>query len=60
MMFEVINRVIHDTSGLYSIGDITNRPCPTITVGVNSVNSLHYKIESYLTNTPPHNDRTYP
>lgn len=37
-------RVIHDTSGQWSMGDVTDRPCPTITVGVNSVNSRHYQV----------------
>lgn len=41
-MYEVIDRVIHDTSGLYSAGDITDRPSPTITVGVNGMNSIHF------------------
>jgi DNA (cytosine-5)-methyltransferase 1 len=40
----VRTRVVHDTSGNRSMGDITNRPCPTITVGVHSVNSLHYRV----------------
>lgn len=35
---------VHDTSGDRSTGDMTDRPCPTITVGVNAVNSLHYRI----------------
>jgi site-specific DNA-cytosine methylase len=38
-------RVIHDTIGLFSQGDITDRPCPAITIGVNSINSYHYKVE---------------
>lgn len=38
-------RVIHDTGGLYGKGDVTDRPCPTITVGVNSLNSTHFKVE---------------
>ncbi|WP_372393932.1 DNA cytosine methyltransferase (plasmid) [Azospirillum sp. HJ39] len=41
-----IARVVHDTSGDRSIGDVTNRPAPTITVGVNSVNSNHFKVEA--------------
>lgn len=40
-----ISRVIHDTSGLYGAGDVTNRPAPAITVGIGSVNSLHFKVE---------------
>jgi DNA (cytosine-5)-methyltransferase 1 len=39
----VIERVVHDTSGLYGAGDITDRPCPTVTVGINSVNSQHFE-----------------
>jgi DNA (cytosine-5)-methyltransferase 1 len=38
-------RVIHDTSGLFGAGDVTDRPCPAITVGVHSVNSLHFRVE---------------
>lgn len=41
---KVIDRVVHDTSGLYGAGDVTDRPCPTVTVGVNSVNSNHFKV----------------
>ncbi len=40
-----IDRVVHDTSGLYGAGEVTDRPSPAITVGVNSVNSLHFKVE---------------
>ena len=40
-----IERVIHDTSGQFGAGDVTNRPSPAITVGVNSVNSLHFKVK---------------
>lgn len=41
-----IMRVMHDTSGLYGAGDVTNRPAPTITVGVNAVNSNHFQVEA--------------
>lgn len=37
-------RVVHDTSGAFSTGEVTDRPCPAVTVGVKSVNSLHYKV----------------
>jgi DNA (cytosine-5)-methyltransferase 1 len=40
-----ITKVVHDTSGQFSVGDVTDRPSPAITVGVNSVNSLHFKID---------------
>ena len=36
--------VVHDTSGLWSSGDVTDRPSPTITVGTNSMNSHHFKV----------------
>lgn len=52
-MYEVKKSVIHDTSGLYGRGDVTNRPCPTITIGVNAINSAHYQVEYYLTESPP-------
>ncbi len=34
-----LSRVTHDTSGQWSTGVVTDRPSPTVTVGVNSVNS---------------------
>jgi DNA (cytosine-5)-methyltransferase 1 len=45
-------RVVHDTSGKggaagvnsYSAGDITDKPCPAVTVGVNSLNSSHFQV----------------
>lgn len=40
-----LDRVVHDTSGLYGAGEVTDRPSSAITVGVNSVNSLHFKVE---------------
>ena len=39
-----INQVVHDTSGQFGVGEITDRPSPAITVSVNSVNSLHWKV----------------
>jgi DNA (cytosine-5)-methyltransferase 1 len=39
-----IESVIHDTSGQFGAGVVTDRPSPAITVGVNSVNSLHFKV----------------
>lgn len=44
-------RAIHDTGGTSpnrwaANVDITDRPAPTITIGVNSVNSRHYMIET--------------
>lgn len=40
-----IMRVVHDTSGTWGKGDVTDSPCPTITVGVNAVNSYHFRVE---------------
>lgn len=51
-------RVIHDTTGRgelhgpgdgsasasFSKGDVTDQPCPCVTVGVNSLNSSHFKV----------------
>lgn len=37
---------IHDTSGLYSQGSFIDKPCPAITIGVNSLNSTHFKIST--------------
>lgn len=39
-----IDRVVHDTSGAFSVGDVTDRPCPAITVGGQQVNACHYKV----------------
>lgn len=41
-----IARVVHDTSGERSTGDVTDRPCPTVTVGVGGLNSAHFKVEA--------------
>lgn len=38
-----ITRAVHDTSGAFGKGEFTDEPCPAITVGVNSVNSPHFK-----------------
>ena len=57
MMYEVKVRAVHDTSGLYSSGDITDRPCPAITIGVNGLNSAHYQVEYYLTDSLPERER---
>jgi DNA (cytosine-5)-methyltransferase 1 len=40
-----IARCVHDTSGQFGVGEITDRPSPAITVGVNSVNSLLFKVD---------------
>lgn len=43
-------RVVHDTSGkgnahpAYGAGDVTDKPCPTVTVGIPSMNSTHYLV----------------
>jgi DNA (cytosine-5)-methyltransferase 1 len=43
-----VEHLAHDTSNgpntTFSVGDVTNKPCPAITVGVNSVNAQHYKV----------------
>lgn len=36
--------LVHDTSGAWGMGDVTDRPSPTITVGVNAVNANHFKL----------------
>lgn len=36
--------VIHDTSGVSSMGDVTGQPCPVITVGGLVSNACHYQI----------------
>jgi len=40
-----IRRVVHDTSGDFSVGDVTDRPSPAITVGVNALNASHFKVD---------------
>jgi DNA (cytosine-5)-methyltransferase 1 len=52
-IYEVKTRLIHDTSGQFSRGDVTHLPCPAILIGPNSVNSRHYQLEYYLTEDPP-------
>jgi DNA (cytosine-5)-methyltransferase 1 len=37
-------RAVHDTSGTWGTGDFTEKPCPAVTVGVNSVNANHYRV----------------
>jgi DNA (cytosine-5)-methyltransferase 1 len=44
----VETRVIHDTSGLWGKGDVTDEPAPTITVGVGGLNSEHFKVEERI------------
>jgi DNA (cytosine-5)-methyltransferase 1 len=39
-----LRSAVHDTSGAFSSGPFTDKPCPAITVGVNSVNSRHYQV----------------
>ncbi|MFL9998728.1 DNA cytosine methyltransferase [Paraburkholderia sediminicola] len=34
-----IDEAVHDTSGLFSIGNVTDRPCPTVTL-----NAAHYRV----------------
>ena len=41
-----IEKATHDTSGLFSQGNVTDKPCPAITIGINSLNSTHYKVEA--------------
>jgi DNA (cytosine-5)-methyltransferase 1 len=53
MTYAVITRVLHDTGGVFSQGDVTDRPCPAILVGPRSVDSRHYQVEYYITEEPP-------
>lgn len=39
-----LTSVVHDTSGDFGAGEVINRPSPAITNGVNSINSLHFKV----------------
>lgn len=41
-----LTSVIHDTSGEFGAGEVIHRPSPAITVGVNSINSQHFKVSS--------------
>ncbi len=46
-------RVVHDTSGQYSAGDVTDAPCPTISIGVRSLNSRHYQVVTPVAEPTP-------
>lgn len=49
----VPERVIHDRGkSWHAKGDVTDEPCPTITVGVDGLNSEHYKIEGRVVRVP--------
>lgn len=51
-----VARAVHDTSGQWSQGDITDRPCPAVTVGNGGMNSIHYRIEGDELKTDPDTD----
>lgn len=36
--------VVHDTSGEWGQGEVTDKPCPAVTVGVDALNSRHYQV----------------
>ena len=42
-----VTRVVHDTSGSRGAGDVTDRPCPTVTVCVDSLASYHFRVECW-------------
>lgn len=46
VMEAIGQQVIHDTSGLFSQGDVSCRPAPAITSGVKGLNAAHYKVKS--------------
>jgi DNA (cytosine-5)-methyltransferase 1 len=39
-----ITDVIHDTGGFVQNKYVTDEPCPSVTVGINSLNSSHYLV----------------
>lgn len=47
-MYEVKRRVIHDTGGQYSMGDVTDKPSPTVDT------NPRLFVEYSLTDTPPY------
>lgn len=51
--WEIIDRVVHDTSGIFSQGDVTDRPCPAVTVGAGGMNACHYQIHYHTADAPP-------
>lgn len=53
MTYEVLLRVVHDTSGAWGAGDVTNKPCPAITVGVGGLNRYHFQVHYRLSEEPP-------
>lgn len=50
---EVHARLVHDTSGQFSAGDVTDQPCPTVLVGPNALNSRHYQMRNSGTHLDP-------
>lgn len=52
-----LTRVIHDTGGTSENRwaknvDITDKPCPTITIGIGGMNSSHFKVEAPIPIAP--------
>lgn len=37
-------QMINDTAGIFSQGDVTNAPMPTVTAGVDGINRTHFKV----------------
>ena len=36
---------------MFSQGDVTDRPCPAITIGVRGMNSAHFQVEYLMSET---------
>lgn len=43
--------LVHDTSGEFGSGDVTDRPAPTISPGVHSVNAHHFQVRRLVQDT---------
>ncbi len=53
-------RVVHDTSGMYRSGDVTDKPCPAITVGGLVSNACHYQVHGTGTPGPVYDEQGVP
>lgn len=51
-LWETKVRVVHDTSGSFGAGDVSDRPCPTVTVGGVQRNACHFQVERFMSQRP--------
>lgn len=48
MLYEVIEKVIHDSRGHFPVRDVTDRPCDTVLVGTHGRDSSHFQVHYRL------------